>query len=97
MSINDFITLQGSVSDIVDSDNSCVAARHTYQSVNSWAPWMKMGDREGFLLGRGNGRKLSSLEELPTDIHEAILEHEPDMLKFVDAAPWQEVLSPSNQ
>lgn len=81
--VNDFITLQGQLSDAVNPDLVSAPARYTYCSLASWPPFMQMGGREGHLLGRGNARKLASRAELEPALVDQLLSAEPDWFEGI--------------
>ena len=66
---NDLSTYHGKVSDVLDPTNPSPASTMTVHIVQSWHPWMNMGDQEGTLITRLSGAKCFDLE----DIHPRIL------------------------
>lgn len=95
--INDFLMHYGQVSYVQDPSITSAPGRQTFQSCNNWTPWLKMGDRDGFMLGRGIGRKLMDLSELPKDLLDWIKADEPSFLKDPELAPWDKSYTPVNQ
>lgn len=73
--LNDFITTQGSLAQATDASLLNAPARYSYCSVMTWTPFMQMGDHPGHLMGRGNGRKLRSSQDL-TPAFRALVEAE---------------------
>ncbi len=66
---NDLSTYHGKVSDVLNPEMPSPPADMTVHIVQSWHPWMNMGDREGTLITRINGAKCFAVE----DIHPRIL------------------------
>ena len=65
--INDYITVTGRRSDLLDPRTKSAPAALSYQNVQPWEPWMKMGDQPGQMTSRATGRKCESLAEMPSD------------------------------
>ena len=65
--LNIYTTVQGRLSDAVNSDLMSAPATLAFQNVLKWEPFMRMGDRTGHMMSRAAGRKLHSIEELPND------------------------------
>ncbi|MEQ8736538.1 MAG: DUF1838 family protein [Rhodospirillaceae bacterium] len=66
---NDLSTYHGKVSDVLNPDVVSAPATITVHIVQSWHPWMNMGDREGTLITRISGAKCFDVD----DIHPRIL------------------------
>ncbi|MDJ0928166.1 MAG: DUF1838 family protein [Gammaproteobacteria bacterium] len=81
--LNDFITFQGSLADLQNPALMNAPGRYSYCSVMTWSPFMKMDGQPGHLMGRGNGRKLRSRQELEPGFAELVLEAEPGWLDDV--------------
>ena len=81
--VNDFITLQGRLSDAVDPGIVNAPARYTYCTLASWPPFMQMGGRDGHLLGRGNARKVGARSELDPELLEQLFAVAPDWLEGI--------------
>jgi hypothetical protein len=94
--VNDLFTLVGKVADIED-DTPSAPARSTYDSVNDWTPWLQMGNREGFILGRGNTSKLGSYADLPERLVRLIKADEPGFFEDPDFPVWDRGYHPLNQ
>ncbi|MCS6807428.1 MAG: DUF1838 family protein [Bacteroidota bacterium] len=63
----------------VDEEELLNAEKHTAENVtiawtriSKWLPWMEMGDRIGYLIFSGNGKKLKSFEQMPEEIKKEI-------------------------
>ncbi len=58
--------------DLWNSELSAVSQLHlSWDRIGQWLPWMKMGDRPGYLIYSATGKKVGGLTELPT-----LLQHE---------------------
>lgn len=95
--INDFFTLIGRVSDVTNPELLSAPARTSYQSINEWTPWLQMGEREGFVFGRGDSTKLSGTDELPEKLATLVREHEPGFFEDPDFPLWDKTYTPLNQ
>lgn len=95
--INDFLTHYGPASHVRDPSVSSAPARQTFQSCNSFTPWLKMGARAGFMLGRGVGAKLTDISELPAHLLAWIKAEEPAFLEDPMLSPWDRSYTPVNQ
>jgi hypothetical protein len=83
MVVNDFITLQGRLSDAENPDLVSAPARYSYCTLSSWPPFMAMGGREGHMMGRGNARKIQARSELDPALLDQLRSIEPDWLDGV--------------
>ncbi len=95
--VNDFFTLVGSVNEVTDPDRMSVSARTNYQSINEWTPWLKMGDAQGAVFGRGNSTKLNDYEELPERLRRLIEAEDSDFFSGSELALWDKAYTPLNQ
>lgn len=66
---HDLSTYHGRVSDVLNPDIQSAPATMTVHIIQSWHPWMNMGDQEGTLITRINGGKCFTVD----DIHPRIL------------------------
>ncbi len=60
------LTLHGRWSQATDRRPGMAPADYSFTAVTAWLPWMLMGQSTGQVLYRAVGRKLDSLDELPT-------------------------------
>ena len=65
--INDYITVTGRRSDLLNPGTKSAPAALSYQNVQPWEPWMKMGDQPGQMMSWATGHKYESLAEMPSD------------------------------
>ena len=63
--INDYITATGLRSNLQDPSTNSAPAALSYRNVQAWEPWMKMGDRSGYMTAWASGRKIESVAEMP--------------------------------
>ncbi|MBL7814231.1 MAG: DUF1838 family protein [Saprospiraceae bacterium] len=50
----------------------------SWARVCQWLPWMEMGDKEGWLIYNGQGKKLSKFDHLPTALKDFIAKEHPE-------------------
>ncbi len=53
------------------------STRFTFQNMMNWPVWMEMGTRPGFTMGRGQGGRIKSFDDLPASIKEPVMERDP--------------------
>ena len=74
-------SFSASLSDALDTARSFTSCTLSYTTVNSWRPWMLMGETPGTITWRLMGRKLRS----PTEVGEPLLswlqQDHPDLLE----------------
>lgn len=70
--------------DIADLDKDFVPTTMHYQSMSSWYPWMRMGQRAGVCSFELVGRKLPSTDEVPSRVRAFLNDRRPG---FIDD-PW---------
>lgn len=56
----------------------------SWARVGQWLPWMEMGDKDGWLMFNGQGKKLTNYELLPKELKEFIAKEHPE---FTTAPP----------
>ncbi len=78
---NDLSTYHGKVSDVLDPDNPSPASTMAVHIVQSWHPWMNMGDQEGTLITRISGAKCFDLEGIHPGILTMVKRHHPEIAK----------------
>ncbi len=62
-----------------------------YQAIFGWWPWLLMGQTPGYLLWRAQGRKLTSVAEIPTQSRAGFEQVHPRI--FASGLPWTEPAS----
>ena len=53
----------------------------SWARVCQWLPWMEMGDKEGWLVFNGQGKKIMNFELLPVELKDYINKEHPDYKK----------------
>jgi hypothetical protein len=79
--VSDWSTYQGSRAALADESLASVPGHVTFNSVSSWIDWMKMGDRPGYMLSRGSGRKFARFDDLPASFLDIVRERHPAIAK----------------
>lgn len=69
--LNSLANFEASVKDL-DSPAAFVPASMQYTTLNSFRPWMNMGEAKGEIMMRLNGLKLQSWEEVPAALRHRI-------------------------
>lgn len=78
---NDLSTYHGKVSDLLNPDLDSAPATMAVHIIQSWHPWMNMGDREGSLITRISGAKCFTIDELHPRIRDLVKDGHPDIAK----------------
>lgn len=87
LSVSSMSVMESRLSDVLDPLQSSVATGYSYQATSDWLPWMKLGQRAGFVVWRENGKKLFSLNELPPGSLAALERLHP--VWFTRPVPWE--------
>jgi hypothetical protein len=74
------VTMQATTQALASSHGDRVPAHSIFNSVVSWRPWLKMGDRPGHLLGVGRGAFDVPVSDLPPAWLEATRRLRPQLL-----------------
>jgi hypothetical protein len=56
------------LADLEDQDRAFVPSTMSYTTINSWRPWMKMGQTPGVISWRLKGRKYESPDQMDNDM-----------------------------
>lgn len=56
--------------DLANRNLASVPLTYAWTRTGPWLPWMRMGQRPGYLIYSGHGRKFASFDELPADIRD---------------------------
>jgi hypothetical protein len=65
--------------DLADTTLTTVPCRISWTRFGQWLPWMRMGQRPGYLVYHCSGAKLpGGFEALPEDIRELVADHDMD-------------------
>ena len=78
---NSLANFEASLSDVA-AQSGFVPATFEYTTLNSYRPWMNMGDARGSVVMRLNAVKLETLEEAPAPLRARIIADHPG--QFVD-------------
>jgi len=78
---HDLSTYHGHVSDVLNPSIQSAPATMTVHIIQSWHPWMNMGDREGTLVTRIAGAKCFSVDDIHPRIRGLLRDHHPDIAK----------------
>lgn len=77
-----------------DASKTSAATRYVWFRYGPWLPWMKMGERAGFLLYTGHGRKHADFAALDAVLREAVdkqyplYRHAPQTLVSPNETSW---------
>lgn len=82
---SEHFTFFAKAADLRDSSQASVPITYAWARTGPWLPWMKMGQRPGYLLYSGHGRKYATFEELPADIQAYTRANFPLYLKAPDS------------
>ncbi len=58
-----------------------------WTAVNSWEPWLRMRQREGFVMWRATGRKIMDISEIPDAMKHYVKKVQPNYFK--EETPWK--------
>jgi len=83
---NELVTYRGRVSDVNNPDLAAAPAEVIYQSVTSWRAWFRSDGVPGHTTARATGRKVFSVDQLPTDYLAAAKMRHPEIIKDPAAA-----------
>ena len=78
--VNDWSTYRGSLKDVASPDLESAPATWAFNDINTWPSWMGMEDRPGNYMGRGAGRKVFSIDDMPSSWRRLMAERHPDIL-----------------
>jgi len=78
---NDLSTYHGRVSDVLNPDLASAPATMAVHIIQSWHPWMNMGDQEGTLITRISGAKCLTVDEIHPRISGFIKDIHPEIAR----------------
>lgn len=78
---NDLSTYHGQVSDVLNPDLASAPATIAVHIIQSWHPWMNMGDQEGSLITRISGAKCFTIDDMHPRIRDLVRDGHPDIAK----------------
>ena len=88
INVSSITTMKSSLRDVLDPALASVPTEYFYQATSDWLPWMKMGQRPGFVVWHEAGKKIFSLDDLPVRTRAAIEQIHPQW--FNRPVPWEE-------
>jgi len=75
---DEFATYSAPLDELNDAATpTATSTRFTFQNMLNWPVWMDMGTRPGFTMGRGQGGKIESMQDLPASIRKPIADRDP--------------------
>lgn len=74
------------IADLLDTSKSNIPYTFFWTAINSWEPWLHMGEAPGYVMWRATGRKLGDLSEAPESIIKYVHRVQPNYFK--DDQPW---------
>jgi hypothetical protein len=77
--VNDWSTYHGSLNDVANADVTNAPATWHFNDILSFPPWLGMEDKPGDFVSRGFGRKVTSIDEMPTQLRDLIKQRHPDV------------------
>ena len=78
---HDLSTYHGKVSDVLNPGIASAPATMTVHIIQSWHPWMNMGDQEGTLVTRISGAKCFAVDEMHPRIAGFVKDLHPEIAK----------------
>jgi hypothetical protein len=78
---NDLSTYHGSVSDILNPNLTSAPGTMTVHIIQSWHPWMNMGDQPGTLVTRISGAKCFDIDDMHPRLRTMVRDIHPDIAK----------------
>ena len=78
---NDLSTYHGKVSDVLNPDIASAPATMTVHIIQSWHPWMNMGDQEGTLVTRISGAKCFNIDDMHPRLTGFVKDIHPEIAK----------------
>jgi len=76
----EWILWRGNLDQILHTDAPDLPSEYSYSAISSWRPWMKMGATPGHTAENGRGKKIASIDDLPSDLKQLVAENDPDVL-----------------
>jgi len=87
INVSSIATMRSRWSDVLDPGQPAVRTDYFYQATSDFLPWMKMGQRGGFVVWHEAGKKLLSLDEAPAGTLAAVEKIHP--VWFNRPVPWE--------
>ncbi len=80
-------TYSANADELFDKEATTCGNTFFWTAINSWEPWMRMGQRPGFVMWRATGRKIFDVAEIPDAIKAYVAKVQPNY--FEDKRPWK--------
>ena len=87
INVSSITTMKSSLRDVLDPSRASVPTEYFYQATSDWLPWMKMGQRPGFVVWHEAGKKIFSVDDLPATTRTAVEAIHPQW--FTRPVPWE--------
>jgi hypothetical protein len=87
LNVSSIATMRASLEEVLDPTVVSTRTDYFYQATSDFLPWMKLGQRPGFLVWHEAGKKLFSLDEVPAETLAALRRIHP--LWFKRPVPWE--------
>jgi hypothetical protein len=87
LNVSSIATMKARLSDVLDPSQAAVHNEYFYQATSDFLPWMKMGQKPGFVVWHEAGRKFFSLDEAPPATLAAVEKIHP--VWFSRPVPWE--------
>lgn len=79
-------TYMATKTELFNPNNTSCDQTFFWTAVNSWEPWLHMGQREGYVMWRATGRKIFDINEIPDTMKSYVAKVQPNY--FEDKTPW---------
>jgi len=77
---NELVTYRGNWAEVNDPNTPSASAHISYNTTSNWRPWMMAGDTPGHIMSEGYGKKVSSIDDLPTDYLQLARKLDPEVI-----------------
>lgn len=67
--------------ELLDDNSKSIPTHYSWFRTGPWLPWMKMGQKPGYLIISGSGKKYPSFEALPTVVRDYTAKYFPTFAK----------------
>lgn len=81
-------TFMANAHELFDDSLSTCNQNFFWTAINSWEPWLQMGQKDGFVMWRATGKKIFDISEIPDSMKHYISKIQPNY--FEDKTPWTE-------
>ncbi|MEE4184789.1 MAG: DUF1838 family protein [Gammaproteobacteria bacterium] len=79
--VSDLPTYQGLMADLSNQRLASAPATVAFLDVSSWTQRMRMGERPGTMMTRGNGAKVATFADMPASYQQLVKEVHPEIYK----------------